>query len=37
MVVTLIRKDDDLAQKLKQRIGDLSSALESTRLKHTEE
>ena len=29
MVVTLIRKDDDLAQKLKQRIGDLSSALEA--------
>ncbi len=29
MVVTLIRKDDDLAQKLKQRIGDLSSKLEA--------
>ena len=29
MVVTLIRKDDDLAQKLKQRISDLSSALEA--------
>ncbi len=29
MVVTLIRKNDDLAKKLKQRISDLSSALEA--------